>query len=106
MNITSFTGGKKVTFTPWDEVVGCIVLGSHPHWEITIHPTVFLKVKTKLPHFSLHYLKFNISDSDTVFIVFHDILKCCAYCYKINDFVYNGLSYLALFRLQCLHSVR
>lgn len=28
----------------WDEVVGCIVLGSHPHWEITIQPTVFPKV--------------------------------------------------------------
>lgn len=26
----------------WDEVVVCIVLGSHQIWEITIQPTVFL----------------------------------------------------------------
>lgn len=28
----------------WDEVVVCIVLGSHQIWEITIQPTVFLTV--------------------------------------------------------------
>ncbi len=48
---------------PWDEVVGCIVLGSHPHWEITIQHTVFLKVKTELRKIILHFLMFNISDS-------------------------------------------
>lgn len=35
-------------FSLWDEVVGCIVLGSHPHWEMTIQPTVFLKVTVTL----------------------------------------------------------
>lgn len=37
-------GSLFVMFALWDEVVGCIVLRSYPHWEITIKPTVFPKV--------------------------------------------------------------
>lgn len=40
--------GKENVVALWDEVVGCIVLGSHPHWEITIQSTVFLNV-TEIP---------------------------------------------------------
>lgn len=41
---SSVSPQKTPLFVLCDEVVGCIVLGSHPHWEITIQPTVFLKV--------------------------------------------------------------
>lgn len=33
----------------WDEVVVCIVLGSHQIWEITIQPTVFLTATKPSP---------------------------------------------------------
>lgn len=33
----------------WDEVVVCIVLGSHQIWEITIQPTVFLTATETIP---------------------------------------------------------
>lgn len=48
--------GEESLFALWAEVVGCIVLGAHPHWEITIQPTVFPKVLStrRSPHRPLH----------------------------------------------------
>lgn len=41
--VTASKTGSILIFNSalWAEVVGCIVLGSYPHWEITIQPTVF-----------------------------------------------------------------
>lgn len=43
----------------WDEVVVCIVLGSHQIWEITIQPTVFLTATKPSPSSACLHLAFS-----------------------------------------------
>lgn len=88
-NLTESVKCIPKVFALWDEVVGCVVLGSHPHWEITIQPTVFLRVTRKQ---LLH-------------------LMCCEYSiirYVINKACLSSYSWILMLLPvnRCFHSVR